>query len=387
MSIKKHHLMTVGTLLLALSVAYGQSAPRAGGPLRILFAGDLGWGESYQDEYEKAGQGNVLKEHGYDWGLEKLSPLWKTADVIIANLETPVAATRTSPFVGQKDYIHYADHVQTPAALVRHGIRVVSLANNHTKDLGDAGLAGTFDVLSSNGIEYLGAGKDERGARRPWHRVFTVGKQTFSLYVIAAFEYRSGEYDTKYEFYARPDRAGVAAVDVDVLKTQVAEIRAADPAAFIVYFVHWGDNYVWRSDAQTTTGHACIDAGVDLVIGHGAHMMQEFERYRDKWIVYSIGNFLFNARGRYAANKVDPFGLPAVLTVQPMGKTLSLSLELTPIISDNTITGYQPRPATPEEFARAHEVLVTRSPGAASWGPLVTTRTDGPRQFLLLSVR
>jgi hypothetical protein len=383
----KHNLVIVATLLLCVSIVYGQSAPRTSAPVRILFAGDLGWGESYQDEYKKAGQGNVLEEHGYDYGLEKLSPLWQAADAVIANLETPVAATRTSPFTGQKDYIHYADPVQTPAALRRHGITVVSLANNHTKDLGDAGLTGTFDVLSSNGIEFLGAGRDERSARRPWHRVFTVGSKPFSLYVLAAFEYRSGEYDTKYAFYARPDRAGVAAVDTDILKTQVAEIRAADPAAFIVYFVHWGENYLWKNEAQTVTGHACIDAGVDLVVGHGAHMMQEFERYHDKWILYSIGNFLFNARGRYAAKKVDPFSLPAVLNVAPSGEGLSMWLELTPIISDNTITGYQPRPANPDEFTRARDRLFTLSPGAASWGPLVQTGTDGNRQFLRLSVR
>ena len=379
-------LLVVASTLLAVAGAHGQSAPPTAGPLRILFAGDLGWGESYQDEYEKAGQGNVLEEHGYDWGLEKLSLLWKRADLVVANLETPVAASHDSPFVGQKDYIHYADPVKTPAALARHGIRVVSLANNHTKDLGDAGLAATMDALSSNGIEFLGAGKDERSARQPWHRVLAAGGRSFSLHVIAAFE-RRGEYETKYGFYARPDRAGVAAVDLDVLKTQVAEIRAADPAAFIVYFVHWGDNYVWKSEAQAATGHACIEAGVDLVIGHGAHMMQELERYHDKWIVYSVGNFQFNARGRYAARKVDPFSLPAVLVVQPAGKTLSLSLELTPIISDNTVTGYQPRPATPNEFARARELLVTRSPGAASWGSLVRTGSDEGRSYLLLAVR
>jgi len=379
-------MMRIAFALLAASILHEPAAPRPGDSLRILFAGDLAWGESYQDEYEKAGQAHLLKEHGYDYSIEKLAPLLRSADLVVANLETPVAATRRSPFAGQKDYIHYADAEKTPASLVRHGIRAVSLANNHTKDLGEAGLLETFDILSSNGIAYFGAGKDDGAARRPWHRRFELGKQTFSLYVIAAFDFRDA-YEKKYEFYARPDRAGVASIDVDALKAQVAAIRAADPAAFVVYFPHWGENYRWKSEEQTRTAHACIDAGVDLVIGHGAHMMQEIERYRDRWIVYSIGNFMFNSAGRYAANQVDPFSLPAVLCVRQAGGALALSLELSPITSDNRITAYQPRPATPEEFARAREVLAAHSPGSATWGPLVSTGIDDGRLILRLLLR
>jgi hypothetical protein len=116
-------------------------------------------------------------------------------------------------------------------------------------------------------------------------------------------------------------------------------------------------------------------------------MLQEIERYRDRWIVYSTGNFMFNAGGRYAANKVDPFSLPAVLAVRPVKGTLVVTLELSPIISDNKITHYQPRPATAEEFARARATLVEHSPGAAEWGSLVSDGTDGGRPFLVLSVR
>ena len=53
-------------LLLAGSILPEPAPPRPGDSLRILFAGDLAWGESYQDEYEKAGQAHLLKEHGYD---------------------------------------------------------------------------------------------------------------------------------------------------------------------------------------------------------------------------------------------------------------------------------------------------------------------------------
>lgn len=381
--------VTTVVLLCGLLAAAGSragQAPAGAASLRVLFAGDLAWGESYQDQYEKAGQGNILKQRGYDYSLEKLEPLLRVAQVVVANLETPVAATRESPFAGAKDYVHYADPIETPSALLRHNIRVVGLANNHTRDLGETGLTETLDLLVGKGIEVFGAGRDAAAARRPWHRRFRVGSASFSLYVIAGFEFRD-QYDKQYEFYATSSRAGVAPIDTGILRAQVADIRRADKDAFIVYFPHWGENYKWRTEAQAATARACIDAGADLVVGHGAHMLQEIERYQGRWIVYSIGNFMFNAAGRYAANKVDPFGMPATLVVRPASRGVSVSLELQPIVSDNRITGYQPRPATPDEFERARAVLFEHSPGAASWGRLVTEGHDGDRRYLVVTVR
>ena len=274
----------------------------------------------------------------------------RSAQTVIANLETPVASTRESPFIGQKDYIHYADPVETPAALARHNIRVVSLANNHTRDLGGEGLTQTLDVLKAKGVEVFGAGVDETAARRPFHRRFSIGSTILSLYVIAGFEYRD-EYDEKYQFYAGARRAGVASIDTALVRAQVSEIRRTDTNAFVVYFAHWGENYKWKSEEQTRTGHACIDAGVDLVIGHGAHMMQEIERYQGKWILYSIGNFMFNASGRYAANHVDPFSLPAVLDVRMAGGKPVLSVGAVP---DRLRQPHHVVPAAARDGGRIH---------------------------------
>jgi hypothetical protein len=379
-----------GMSVHAEAVLFPKTAPPALGPLaataslRVLFAGDLGWGESYQDAYEKAGKGHILKAKGYDYSLEKLEPLLKSAQVVVANLETPVAQTRTSPFTGQKDYIHYSDPVQTPAALLRHNINVVGLANNHTVDLGQEGLTQTLATLSAKGVATFGAGMNEEGARAPWHRTFQVGSQSFSLYVLTAFEYREAEYDTKYQFYAKPNRPGVASIDLTALKHQVETIRKADKKAFVVYFPHWGQNYKWRNAEQTATAHGAIDAGVDLVLGHGAHMMGEIEQYKDHWIAYSIGNFVFNSAGRFAKNGVDPFGLPAVLEVAASG---ALSLELHPIVSDNALTQYQPRPVNAEEFDQAKAALLKHSPEPETWGTKVQFENTPDHRCVRVTIR
>lgn len=377
-------------LLVLLGVIFpfadGQAGERRESPIRIVFAGDLGWGESYQDKYEKLGRGNVLKEKGYDHGMQNLTPLLSGADLVVANLETPVARTTTSPFSGEKDYIHYADPEMTTAALKRHRIDVVSLANNHTNDLGQEGLLETIGVLTAKGISIIGAGANNQIARVPYRKVFTRGEQRVNVYVLSAFEYNPG-YDSKYRCYAAAECPGVASLDTQVLAAQVLALRKNDPEAFIVFFPHWGENYRWRSEEQERQAHACIDAGVDLIIGHGAHMMQEVERYRGKWIFYSLGNFMFNSRGRYSSMGAEPFSLVVVLEFEPNTEGFAIFAKLYPIVSDNRITNYQPKPVTSEEFKRVTETLFARSPGSSSWGALATSDKTREGYCLTVSVR
>ena len=63
-------------------------------------------------------------------------------------------------------------------------------------------------------------------------------------------------------------------------------------------------------------GHKLIDAGADLVIGHGAHNLQQIERYRDHWIIYSLGNFLYNNFGNFNKYNAPPYSLIVKLILE-----------------------------------------------------------------------
>ncbi len=94
-----------------------------------------------------------------------------------------------------------------------------------------------------------------------------------------------------------------------------------------------------------------LDAGVNLVIGHGAHMAQEIENYRNHWILYSLGNFVFNSPGRYHKEKdAHPYSLTARLDIAKENEFLHLTLRVYPIFSNNRLTNYQPRPVNRREF-------------------------------------
>jgi len=332
-----------GMAVYAVRHLFGQPAIASRDPsrVRVLFGGDTSGGESYQEQYAREGGTNILVEKGYDHGTERLNRLLAAVDYRVINLETPLTTRHDSPFKS-KDYLHYSDPVKVPALFTKFGRVAFSLANNHTLDQDAAGLDDTRAALAAAGADWFGAGENLREAAKPLLQTFDAGQRAVTLAVFGAFEFRQ-DYDRDFRFYARTDRPGTAAVDVAATAKAIAELKRNDPGTFVVYFVHWGGNYKWKNDEQSATARALRKAGVDLIVGHGAHAMQEVENDGRGWIFYSIGNFLFNARGRYADHKAPPYGLPLVLELSPKESGWQAGLRAYPIVSDNQITGYQPR--------------------------------------------
>jgi poly-gamma-glutamate synthesis protein (capsule biosynthesis protein) len=78
----------------------------------------------------------------------------------------------------------------------------------------------------------------------------------------------------------------------DSILSAIKSIR--DSVDFIIVVIHWGKEREYHPDKkQTTMGHALINAGADLVVGHHPHVLQPIEKYRGKYIAYSLGNFVF----------------------------------------------------------------------------------------------
>jgi hypothetical protein len=206
------------------------------------------------------------------------------------------------------------------------------------------------------------------------------------LRIIGAFAY-SRTYRDKYSFYARGGRPGVHALAEDGILAQVRALKRAEPEAFLVVFPHWGKNYVWRSLAQERLAHRLVDAGADLVLGHGAHVMQEIELYREKWIAYGIGNFMFNSPGRFGELGVAPFSLPVRLVVEHVDGRLEKTLRFYPIFSDNQRTRYQPRMVTRPEFDRVWRILEEKSRDPEAFAREARRGKDGAGRYLAVRVR
>ena len=326
-----------------------------GARIRILFGGDTAFAESYGESHRRR-----LAEKGYDFSLAALQPLLRTADLVVCNLETPVTHLRKSPHDGRKAYVHWTDAARAPEAYRENGMHAFSLANNHTLDYGVAGLRHTLDILERNGIARFGAGMNEEEAARPFVREFSVGTCRLRLAVIGAFQY-SPEYDFRYEFYADGEKGGCRRLCEKQIRKQIRRLKARDCPTYIIVYPHWGYNYAWKTRGQALMGRALIEAGADLVIGHGGHGMQEIERYRDKWILYGLGNFVFLTDGRYRQKKFPPYSLAAMLHIFDDRGKPDVRIRLYPILSDNLETGFQPRPLAPVEFDRFCSLLAKKS--------------------------
>lgn len=299
----------------------------------VLFLGDTHFGESYEIELENR------------YSMDQFSALFDVADLTIVNLETPLTTLTESPYESEKDYIHWSDPEQATLALQKYGFDAFSLGNNHTLDYGASGLEETLDALGGAGFDFFGAGENEQEASAP----FETEAAGLNFAVFGGFEDVSS-YE-KMDFYAAENSPGVYSITQEATLDSIRRTKEENPDAFVVIFPHWGDNYKMKDSSQEEWAHAFIDAGADLVIGHGAHLFQEVEEYEGKTIVYGLGNFVFNAPGRYQKLDAAPYSATARLVVSGD----AMNLHLYPIFSDNLITEYEPRFVMEEEFNELSE--------------------------------
>jgi hypothetical protein len=351
--------LAAGLVLIAAGAVIADSTGTPAG-FTLTFLGDVHFGDSYENRLR---DGRDLKLEPYSRVAVDLEPLVRRANFTVANLETPITDRFAARQPGPKSYLHWTRVDRAPQELARLGIDLVSLANNHALDYGLPGLVQTLDALGAGGIAHIGAGRTADEARRPHIVEVKLGGATHRVVLFAAFEF-SASYDERYHWYAGEGRPGVQSLEDAALFAAIARKRSEDPGAWIVAFPHWGRNYAARSPAQARQARRLVDAGVDLVIGHGAHLLQAVERYGDRTIVYGLGNALMMSPGRYAKLRVPGLSATAELelTVSADGGLRRL-LRLRPIVTDNLLTDYRPRPVDETEFQAARRLLFPRGRG------------------------
>lgn len=304
----------------------------------LVLAGDTHFGESYEKYWDH----NFLEEEGYDAQLDPFRHFLKSADVAILNLETPLSLFLPYEPTSSKSYLHWAEPEKTSRALQNAGIDAVSLANNHTFDLGPQGLMQTLSTLKAVGISAFGGGENFSSAIRPFRTTLPNGDE---VALFGLFEEQSS-YRNQYHFYAEGDAPGVASLDIPRFRESVNTLRAENPHIFVIAFPHWGKNYRSVTDQQKKQGEELLNAGADIVIGQGAHIRQEMWQYHGKWIIAGIGNFVFHSPGRYQKEGVPPYSLLAKLFFSEE----QVRLRLYPLLTDNLRTNYRSRWVTFEEF-------------------------------------
>ncbi|MEO1400982.1 MAG: CapA family protein [Cyanobacteria bacterium J06635_1] len=198
------------------------------------------------------------------------------ADIAMVSLGKPLATAGTTL---QEEY-HRRTHLDAVAALREGGVDIVGLTSDRTLHYGEQGLLETLETLDQEGIYRVGAGRDHREARRP--EILEVKGQR-----IAYLGYTPDGVNA-----AQTDKAGINVQDKVAITEDVTALR--NDVDWIVVNYRWlGELDQTPSQEQVKLARIAIDAGADLVVGYHPEQLQGAELYKERPIVYSLGDFIF----------------------------------------------------------------------------------------------
>lgn len=199
-------------------------------------------------------------------------------DVVLGNLEGTLSTGGASK-CGRGSTNCFA--FQTPPSyaqrLVDAGFTVMNLANNHAYDFGESGLRQTISALDRVRLLHTG---------RPGQvTVQQVGQLRVALVGFASYPWAASLTDVPAA--RRLVRRAAGAADVVIVTMHAGAEGAARQHVRRGTERFLGEN---RGDVVRFS-HAVVDAGADLVVGHGPHVLRGMEWYRGRLIAYSLGNF------------------------------------------------------------------------------------------------
>ena len=173
-------------------------------------------------------------------------------------------------------------------------------------------------------------------------------------------------------------------INTDRLGKQVADLRSR--GYFVVVSPHWGLNYCFRNYDQSRLGQRIVDLGTDLVLGHGPHMMNEFANVDGVWVIYSLGNLIFNSEGEYERRGLQPYSLVAELELTRQEKTVHCKLNLYPIVSCNQMTQFQPTFTDSNQFEQVVGMLKSMHYDSTEFMKSVELREFDGRRCMTMKV-
>ncbi len=241
--------------------------------------------------------------------LHDVNAVLRDADITFGNLEGTFAGDIGNPKKCKdttKCFVfRMPDHYVN--CLVEGGFDMVSIANNHANDFGASGKRQTEWVLESHGIAYAGS----------YASPAVIVVKDGIRYGLIAFAPNLGCYGL--------DDLDAAAWMVDSLRQRcdilIVSFHGGAEGAEHQHVTRRNEMYLGAGRGNVYAfAHRVIDSGADIVFGHGPHVTRAVEIYKDRFIIYSLGNFCtyrrFNLRG--------PNGIAPIIKVQltPAGRFL-----------------------------------------------------------------
>ena len=229
--------------------------------LTVTFAGDCTLGTDINYENERSFNSRWQAEEGdATYFLRNVADLFGSDDLTVVNMEGALTeggerADKKFAFRGKPEYAKILSSASVEAA---------TLANNHSQDYGQTGYDDTIAALDAEGVQSFG-----------YDRIAYLDVKGVKVALIGSYFPEDSAENTKE------------------MTDNIAAARA-EGAQLVIVYVHWGQEHEYDiTEGQQTAGRAAIDAGADLVVGSHPHVVQGWEVYQGRYIVYSLGHFCF----------------------------------------------------------------------------------------------
>ncbi len=278
-------MQTARAARAAAPVTVVSTAP-AGTTVRLRAVGDMMIGTDFPAGYlpPDAGAGT----------FDAVGAALRDADFTFGNLEGPLCDTVEPSVKCRPDAAPGSCYAfRTPTSYARWyqqaGFDVVSTANNHAADFGEECRVQTETALSAQGIRYSG-------------RPGTVAEWTVNGVKVALIGFHtnpSSHYLNDLPIAVGLVQALVAHNDVVIVSFHGGAEGSKAIHVPVGPEKFYGED---RGDLRVFT-HAVVDAGADLVLGHGPHVLRGMETYKGRLIAYSLGNFATYGRFNLSANQ------------------------------------------------------------------------------------
>lgn len=225
-----------------------------------LHFGDMMFDKKVKDQIQ-----NSVDPFEYIKGTE--ANFLKGVDVMLGNLEGVIS---TSSDCKNDKEVTFKFDVSIVTLLKKYNFSGVNLANNHTNDCYEHGVLSTEQEFKKSGMITFG------NELKSGYFIKNVGTEKIAIIGV-------NEINTSSK---------------NIPETLVLIEKLAKENDSVVAHVHWGYEYQsLASEEQRAVAHQLIDAGVQVIIGHHPHVVQEMELYNGGIIFYSVGNFIFDQVG------------------------------------------------------------------------------------------
>lgn len=259
------------TVFAMLCVAFVASQARD--TLSIVIVGDIMMGMNYPDNSPRLPpkDGAEIFSHTHSF--------LTSGDFAIGNLEGVLLDKGGTPKSCRSNCYRFRMPERYARYLYDAGFRIMNVANNHSRDFGESGMKSTLRVLDEHNIKYAGF------------------KNSCESTIL--------EYDgLKIGFCGFAPNTGTVSVNdytraVEIVK----DLRQS--CDYVIVSMHAGaegtkytrvtrqrETYLGENRGNVYEfAHKMIDAGADMIVGHGPHVVRGIEMYKNKFIAYSLGNF------------------------------------------------------------------------------------------------